>query len=135
MNQIFEYNNLQALKSKKVIIYGCFKSAREFAVRLLNQNISFDAFLFLNDEEKYILPNLFNKPVVNVTACQSMDDFVILVPFSDREEAETALRNYQLDSRIVEVEQMARGIGDAANIVMYGTGGRGGRFYRVKGSY
>lgn len=130
MNQIFEYNNLQALKSKKVIIYGCFKSAREFAVRLLNQNIAFDAFLFPNDEEKYILPYFFNKPVVNVLSCRSMGDFVIAVSFSGKEQAEETLRQYQLDSHIVEIEQMARGIVDAANVVMYGTGGRGERFYQ-----
>ena len=45
MENVCQYHELNSIGNKKVIIFGCFRNARLFAMRLLNHNIKFDYFL------------------------------------------------------------------------------------------
>lgn len=128
ISNIFGYNNLSLITHKKIIIYGCFKSAREFAIRLLNHNIYFNMFLLPDMEGKYELPCIFNKQVIDLVQCQKLDDYIIAVSYYDKEEARDVLQKYGLAEKIVE-EQLADNILNSSNIVLYGTGGRAERFY------
>lgn len=134
MNQILEYDSLRNVASKKVIIYGCWKNAVQFAMRLLNQDIFFDMFLFPDVQEKYRLPFLLNKSVINIQKCLKLDDFIIAVPYTDKEEAETTLQKYGLGKYIM-LEKIASNILNSPNIVLYGTGSRAEHFWQNYGHY
>lgn len=128
ISNIFGYNNLSLMTQKKIIIYGCFKSAREFAIRLLNHGIYFTMFLLPDMEGKYELPCIFNKRVIDLAQCQKLDDYIIAVSYYDREEAKDTLQKYGLAEKIVE-EQLSDSIINSSNLILYGTGGRAERFY------
>ena len=50
-NVLYEYD-LNFIKDKKVIIYGIFQSSQIFAMRLIQENISFEGFLFAKEKKK-----------------------------------------------------------------------------------
>lgn len=130
INSIFEYKSASVLGQKNVIIYGCFDSARAFAMRLLNQNIMFHMFLFPDASGKYQLPTLFRKPVIDIAQCIELNDCVILVSYAEREIAAERLREFGLDEKILEIEQFAGALEDSDNIVLYGMGKRAEKFYK-----
>ncbi|MCI8378536.1 MAG: hypothetical protein HFH72_08445 [Lachnospiraceae bacterium] len=129
MNERFYEYSMDDLIGKTKIIYGCFQKAREFAVRLLSENLSFDMFLFPEKNENYILPHIFNKPVIDINECFQITDAVILVSFWEYEEAKETLEKYGLADCLVKAEDLSIQIKRAENVVVYGTGGRAKRFY------
>ncbi len=130
ISSIFGYNKAPILGQKNIIIYGCFESARAFAMRLLNQDILFHMFLFPDASGKYSLPTLFHKPVIDIAQCLELSDCAILVSYAERETARERLREFGLDEKIFEIEQLSGALENTENIVLYGMGKRAENFYK-----
>lgn len=129
MNErIYEYSAGNFVGKTK-IIYGCFQKAREFAVRLLCEEISFDLFLLPERNEDYFLPRIFNKPVIDVKQCMELSNAVILVSVWEYEEAKEVLGKFGLEGLLEKVEELSAVIRSSEHVIVYGTGGCAKRFY------
>lgn len=135
MNKRFYEYSADHLVDRTKIIYGCFQKAREFAVRLLCEEISFDLFLLPEINEHYFLPHVFNKPVIDVRQCMDLPNAVILASVWEYEEAKELLGKYGLEKLLVRVEDLSATIQASKHVVIYGTGGRAKRFYTESKQY
>lgn len=135
MNKRFYEYSADHLVDRTKIIYGCFQKAREFAVRLLCEEISFDLFLLPEINEHYFLPRVFNKPVIDVRQCMDLPNAVILASVWEYEEAKELLGKYGLEKLLVRVEDLSATIQASEHVVIYGTGGRAKRFYTESKQY
>lgn len=128
MKTIFQYNRPVFEKCKNIVIFGCFKSARNFAMRLLNQNIRFDYFLCPVQGE-YVFPRVLNKPVIGFEECRGMDDFIIVSSRLEMERAKEILYKEKLIDYFFEIESLCPAIQNQSALIIWGTGGRAKNFY------
>lgn len=122
---VFWYDR-DALKNKKVVIYGCDENAIGFAVRLFNENIDFDYFLFPEKEvikEAYLL----NRKVLSIQDLES--NYVIITSYLDYESVREKLETSNSAKYLILFENIHREILHAENIVLYGTGRRAKRVW------
>ncbi|MCI8377465.1 MAG: hypothetical protein HFH72_02980 [Lachnospiraceae bacterium] len=127
MDTIFQYNLPAAAAGKKIVIFGCFKSARNFAMRLLNQNIRFDYFLCPVKGE-YVYPHVLNKPVIGFEECRHMEDIIIVSSRMGMERAKEILCGEGLLQYFVECESLHPVIRNTSSLIVWGTGGRAKKF-------
>lgn len=128
MNSIYEYINLEKIKGKEVVCFGCL-DAKEFAVRLLEQDISFDYFLFLGDE-KFILPQMMNKQIISINELMLLENYVVIVSYNELKHAYQVLGELELDDKIIQIEKIKEELFNTSNLVIYGTGERAKRIYK-----
>ncbi|MCM1498877.1 MAG: SGNH/GDSL hydrolase family protein [Clostridium sp.] len=133
MNSIFEYVNLEKIEDKQVVCFGC-REAKAFAVRLLEQNICFDYFLFLGDD-KYNLPHMLNKQVISIEQLKFLENYVVVAPYNELQHAYQLLSGLDLENNIIEIERLQSKLLSTSNLVIYGTGGRAKRIYREINEY
>lgn len=117
---VFLYD-MNAIKDKKLVIYGCDENAIGFAVRLFNENIDFDNFLFAGKEcikETYLL----NRKVLTIEEIDS--SFVIITSFLNYEKVREELSASSSEKYLISFENIHEEILDAGNIILYGTGKR-----------
>lgn len=131
---IFFYKNLNEMNNKKVVIFGCTDNAREFALRLLREEIRFDYFLQPYGEgDEYELPVLYSKQIISITECRRMDDFVIICPYIDLKFAKAVLCEAGLNSQLLVVENVHPYIKNSDNVIIYGMGGGAHKLYQKYG--
>lgn len=134
MDLIFSYFNLEKLENKNIVCFGCLKSSREFALRLIGQDICFDYFLF-PENNMYYLPHLMNKPVLNIEKLKALSDYVVLVSWKELSYARKVLYNAGLEQNLLEIERIQPKLTDASNLIIYGTGGRAKRLFNDINKY
>ncbi|MCI8299544.1 MAG: hypothetical protein HFI69_04210 [Lachnospiraceae bacterium] len=121
-NVLYEYD-LNFIKDKKVIIYGIFQSSQIFAMRLIQENISFEGFLFAKEKKK--LQSLLNKHVYDIKEIMAdIDNIAIIVPFILRKEVTDLVQNYPELEKCISYETIKKQIINAENIIVYGSGKR-----------
>ena len=119
-NVLYEYD-LNFIKDKKVIIYGIFQSSQIFAMRLIQENISFEGFLFAKEKKK--LQSLLNKHVYDIKEIMAdIDNIAIIVPFILRKEVTDLVQNYPELEKCISYETIKKQIINAENIIVYGSG-------------
>ncbi|MCI8378537.1 MAG: hypothetical protein HFH72_08450 [Lachnospiraceae bacterium] len=129
MKSVFDYSLKDKLKDKQVVIYGWTGDARTFALRLLQENISFDFFLNIYIEE-CLQPRLLNKPIISLDECKQKKDIVIIVSYQKAEEARCLLEDNGLGQYLIEIEQYHHLLKGESGIAIYGTGSRASAFYK-----
>ncbi len=127
MQSIYQYYNLEQIQNKKVVCFGCLE-AQEFALRLLGQDICFDYFLYLGDED-YCLPHFMNKQIINIEQLKLLDRYVVVASYRELEHAYQIFSGTAIEQHIVAIERIHPLISNASNLVIYGTGTRAGRVF------
>ena len=129
MKSVFDYSLKEKLGDRQVIVYGWEGDAKSFALRLLENNISFDYFLQAEKGE-YYQPCLLNKPIIGLDECRQKKDIVIIVSYKKAKEARCLLEENGLSQYLVEIEQYHPALKSDAGIAIYGTGSRASAFYK-----
>lgn len=120
VNSMYEYDRV-FLKNKKIIIYGILEDSQCLALRLIQENIFFEGFLFLEKDNR--LQSLFNKPVFNLEEMQTdMDHAALLVPFGLKNEGMELKRQYAQLEKCITYEIIKEEVINADNIIVYGSG-------------
>lgn len=129
INSLYEYINISQIQEKKVIIYGCLRQSRDFAIRLLLDGIKFDYFLYVGNTDDYKLPKCMGKDIFAVSQVADIKDAVIIAGYEQFDEAYDFLRKYGLEDKLLEIEAVSHKLLKYSDIIIYGTGSRAKKTY------
>ena len=122
IHSLYEYNR-DFLQNKKVIIYGILNSSQLLAMRLIQENIPFEGFLFPGEQTS--LRNLINKHVYHREEIfESYDDIAILVPYLLKQEAIIYVKKNPELRVFMSYETIKQKVVNADNVIVYGCGER-----------
>lgn len=122
INSIYKYDR-ESLKDKKVVIYGIMKPSQYLAMRLVQENISFEGFL--SPIEHNELQCLLNKRVYHVKEVKDdNENIAILVPYVLKQEAADFVEKHPELKECISLETIKEKVINAETIIVYGCGER-----------
>lgn len=122
INSLYEYDR-SCLQNKRVIIYGILIKSQTLAMRLIQENISFEGFLFPGNNNK--IQSILNKHVYHIKEIISdYKNIAILVPFSLKKEAAILGEKYPEIKECISFEEIKEEVLTADNVIVYGCGER-----------